>query len=190
MTFVAWGRRRVRGIACEEYDGFDDVIVGSPSYVEGGLTNAGSAYLYLGTCGNLDADGDGVAPAGAPGCNPGNFTDCNDADGGAWATPGEVTGLLLSSDKQTLDWNAPATGGTPSGMRYDTLRSSDPSNFVSGAVCVESNDGPNTTATDASVPAAGSVFYYLIRAENSCPNGSGSLGKNSSGAERTGRNCP
>ena len=43
-------------------------------------------------------------------------------------------------------------------------------------------------ASVAVVPQA--VFFYLVRAENACPLGQGSLGKDSNGAPREGRSCP
>ena len=70
------------------------------------------------------------------------------------------------------------------------LRSSDPSDFIEGAVCVEENDGTDTEAEDVDDPGPGVVFYYLVRAENDCPVGEGSLGRGSDGTPRAGRGCP
>jgi hypothetical protein len=58
------------------------------------------------------------------------------------------------------------------------------------ADCIESDDGPNTSATDTAVPTAGQSFFYLTRAQNACPQGQGTLGTDSSGNERIGRACP
>ena len=69
-------------------------------------------------------------------------------------------------------------------MVYDVLRSSDPSDFTNGALCVESDDGTDNRAGDTEEPVSGSMFFYLTRAENGCPDGSGSLG-----AGRSGRSC-
>jgi hypothetical protein len=144
-----------------------------------------------------DADGDGFGNAAAttqacsaPAGYTTDSTDCNDADGDAWATPGEVTGVVFAADHMTMSWTAPATGGTAAGMLYDVLRSDVSSDFVTTAVCIESDDGPNTTAADAAVPAAGSPYFYLHRAQNSCPAGVGTLGQDSLGNERVGRTCP
>jgi len=70
------------------------------------------------------------------------------------------------------------------------VRSSTPSNFTSGAVCSETNDGPNTASSDSGTPAPGSTFFYLVRGENNCPSGQGSLGNQSNGTPRTARTCP
>jgi hypothetical protein len=43
---------------------------------------------------------------------------------------------------------------------------------------------------DADLPPAGSSFFYLVRAENACPGGTGNLGDTASGVERPGRSCP
>src|SRR5207247_7716758 len=104
-------------------DGFDDLVTNSPTYDVGAVGDAGRSEVYLGTCGSLDADGDGVAPPGAAGCLADSFTDCNDADGGAWTTPGEVGTILFAPDKSTLGWGPVGVGGTPSGTVYDSLRS-------------------------------------------------------------------
>ena len=50
--------------------------------------------------------------------------------------------------------------------------------------CVESND-TDLNAIDPSSPAA--IFYYLVRSENGC---GGNLGTDSTGAPRSGVNCP
>ena len=87
-----------------------------------------------------------------------------------------------------LAWAPPEDIGATSCV-YDTLRSLDPSDFTA-STCVESDDGSDTVATDATEPAAGAAFYYLVRAQNACPSGDGPLGHDSSGGERAGRSCP
>lgn len=98
------------------------------------------------------------------------------------ASGGEGAGLMLDLKLE----------GTllPRFAEYDTLRSGLPADFQAAADCVESDDGPNTSATDVSVPSVGRVFYYLTRAENACPLGMGSLGTKSHGVPRVGRSCP
>ena len=139
----------------------------------------GSREADLRTPGAVDLDGDGV-PSG---------TDCNDANSAVWRIPGEVIGGSIAADRMTISWIAPADlGGTPASVLYDTLRSEAVGSFTSGTVCVESNHGADTVATDGAAPALGSGFYYLIRAENAC--GAGSLGTRSDGTQRSGVNCP
>ncbi len=132
-----------------------------------------------------DADADGHVVCG---------DDCDDSNGSVWGTPGEVVGLTVAQSG-ILNWNPPASlGGLGPSLLYDTIRTRIRSDFVSIplAACVESDDGPNTTATDPATPPVGQAFYYLIRAQNACPGalGNGSLGTTSSGATRTARDCP
>jgi beta-xylosidase len=118
--------------------------------------------------------------------------DCNDDNDQVWSIPGEALNLQLVHDHQMeqtdLAWNPPNDlGGTF--ILYDTLRSSDPSDFETGTFCLESN-GADTASTDTDPLEVGDVFYYLIRAENDCPSGHGSLGSDSEGMARIGRSCP
>ena len=44
----------------------------------------------------------------------------------------------------------------------------------------------DTTLRDFALPTHGQLFAYLVRATNACPDGAGTLGTASSGAERVG----
>jgi hypothetical protein len=97
------------------------------------------------------------------------------------AVPDEVEGVAFVN-KNVLAWNAlPFNNGG-----YDVVRSTTASDFTS-ATCVETGDG-DSGATDATVPAAGQVFHYLVRGGNPC--GAGTLGYRSNGVERIGVVCP
>ena len=133
------------------------------------------------SCTGFDGDKDGFC-TGAP------TFDCDDTRSDIWATPGEVPDLVLEN-ASALSWSAPPEPGGDAPV-YDTLRSSDPSDFQIGAACVEPDDGTDLTATDTDEPATGAVFHYLVRAENDCPNGEGTLGQDSDGIERLGIACP
>ncbi|MEW5806695.1 MAG: hypothetical protein AB1756_05030 [Acidobacteriota bacterium] len=119
-------------------------------------------------------------------------SDCDDSNPEVWAIPGEALDLRLTHSSETgittLTWNPPSDPGATS-VFYDTIRSTDPSDFSSDASCIES-DGSDATSSDSDMPPDGKVFYYLIRAENECPDGQGSMGKDSSGNERTALPCP
>ena len=96
---------------------------------------------------------------------------------------------LTFSAASLLNWDPPLEPGAD-GVVYDAVRSNDPADFVSGASCVVT-DTSNPTATDNAEPASGATFYYLLRAENGCSAGQGSLGQTSGGAERSAaRSCP
>jgi len=117
--------------------------------------------------------------------------DCDEANAQVWAQPGEVL-LSFSHSSGTgetgIDWNESAEPGGNLANVYDTLRSTDPADFLTPAICLESDDS-DTSATDSGMPASLALFAYLVRAENGCP-GPGTPGEDSSGVERAGVICP
>jgi hypothetical protein len=143
----------------------------------------------LRTTGCVDLDDDGYGQANQADClSP--IADCNDSNPFAWGTPGEAQNLLFTSNT-TLVWDPPATAGAPlAALLYDTLRSTQPGDFVGAAACLESDAGPDTTASDPASPAVGHGFFYLVRAQTSCPAGQGPLGYDSQGNPRVGISCP
>jgi len=187
-------------VGCPDADGDGFGSPGSPSCSRGALTDCdgSNAVVYPGApqlCDGLnndcsdpfwpavpadegDSDGDGHRICAG---------DCNDANMGVWAIPAEAENLLLSSDGQGLTWSSPpAPGGTT--VLYDTIRSSVASDFMTGATCIETDDGSDLTANDSERPATGQGYFYIVRGGNSC--GEGSLGRMSSGEQRTARSCP
>ncbi|MDH3786118.1 MAG: MopE-related protein, partial [Acidobacteriota bacterium] len=129
-----------------------------------------------GTADDGDADSDTVLVCDD--CDDGNF-DVN-------ALPSESQNLLFV-DPTTMQWSAPAMlGGTS--VNYDVLRTDAADDFVTLPVCVESDDGSDTQAVDANVPASGAVFFYLSRPLNAC--GDGSPGADSDAIERAAATCP
>jgi N-acetylneuraminic acid mutarotase len=158
-------------------------------------TKTGGAYCAcVPTLHYRDADGDGRGDPEAfvQSCSQpeGHVTDGNDCDDGAadvWAAPGEVRDLLFV-DGVTLGWKTPADPGATL-IGYDVIRSDDPADFMSGAVCI-ATDVMTVTAADASSPVQGKALFYLVRAETGCPDGQGTLGTDSSGTPRSGRSCP
>jgi hypothetical protein len=118
--------------------------------------------------------------------------DCNDGDDDVWATPGVVTDLTLSKDDQDraiLAWNAPANPGALA-VAYGTVRSDDPFDFMTGAVCLMFLDPTATTSVDGKIPELSSAFHYLVRATNDCPAGTGPMGEGSDGSNRSAISCP
>jgi len=166
-------------------DAHATVFAGAPQICDGRNNDCGHVNWPLLT-GTNEVDGDGDTFSTCAG-------DCNDANATIWATPGEARSLVLTHNKlsgtSSLNWTAPLVPGGSS-IVYDTLRSPVPSNFTASATCVETNDGSNTSAGDATALAPGSAFFYLIRAEDACPSGLGVLHLNSSGAPIAGRTCP
>jgi subtilisin family serine protease len=121
-----------------------------------------------------DVDADGVN----------NLNDCAPIDETVWAVPGPEVELSLGRTPSAteLTWNPPpSTGGEA--VDYDVLRSTGAADLAA-ATCIESGR-PGTTALDPEIPE--SLFYYLIRALNSC---GATLGIQSGGAPRVGPDCP
>jgi hypothetical protein len=127
-----------------------------------------------------DLDGDGVSEC----------LDCDDGNPTAWSTPGEVAGLAFGGDAQTISWSPPADLGGPE-VEYDLIRSGVATDYESSAVCLAS-DISSTSASDGASPATDGIFFYLARARNGCPGGSGvgTVGAGSSGVERSALLCP
>ncbi len=104
-------------------------------------------------------------------------------------TTPDVTGLRFATDKTTLNWNALAPVPGPTAV-YDLMRGLT-SQFPVGGKPAETCLASATTATsrtDATLPALGTSFYYLVRGINSC--GPGTYGSSSSGVPRTPTVCP
>ena len=118
-------------------------------------------------CAGADGDGDGLGPC----------EDCDDGNPDAWATPGEVLGMLLTrvdTGSATLSWNPPEQPGAFS-VSYETLRSTTPSDFTA-ATCLETDDPTATTLELVDDPPSGILFAFLVRGANACPDGVGPLG--------------
>jgi len=160
--------------------GTADFLVGAPERTTASQTDSGTVYVLQ----LDDSDGDGRVDS----------QDCAPSDAAVWAVPGEAQNLTLSwnsgTSTVTLTWASPIElGGLASTIiRYDTVRSASPGDFVSGAVCVESN-GTDLVSTDNAAQSPGTARNYLVRAENTAC-GAGSAGTSSSGAQRSVRACP
>ncbi|HEX5044555.1 MAG TPA: hypothetical protein VFV75_16750 [Candidatus Polarisedimenticolaceae bacterium] len=96
--------------------------------------------------------------------------------------PAEVAGLVLKdATGTTLSWTAGPAGLVydVAGGNLDDLRTSG----TAAAICL-SNDGSAASSVDGRAnPAAGSGYYYLVRAQSAC--GSGSYGLDSASVERS-----
>lgn len=105
----------------------------------------------------------------------------------AYPPPGETLNLgfaLPTANKQTLTWTAERSAGD-----YNLYRAAVTSLSGLGyGLCSQQNlSGP--TVIDATVPSIGQGFFYLVTVENRL-NEEGTKGFASSGAERTGTQCP
>jgi hypothetical protein len=129
-----------------------------------------------------DGDSDGV-----PVC----ANDCNDGNGTVWAVPSETTNLQIEKVGGGLEltWTPPIPPGG-SVTHFDILRSNDPDNFTTGAVCVATDISGTLFNAPVGPNVPGAVTSYLLRARNACPNGVGVLGYDSNGQPIAGRSCP
>ena len=100
---------------------------------------------------------------------------------GVGAVPDEVAGLAFV-DKSNLVWGRFVNNAA----FYDLVRSNTPNGFGTAA-CTETN-GSDGDSFDPAAPTLGTGFYYLVRAENAC--GQGTLGRQSNGTSRAGVSCP
>ncbi len=169
ISMTAMGARSVFAADLEE-DGDMDVVSASQWDAR--------VVWHVNEADYLDADHDGMR----------DELDCAPGDGTAFVVPREVHGARFRSGTE-MEWNS-AVAGSGSGARYDVMRgmlSQLPPGPGSGETCL-ANHAPARTLTDASVPALGTGFYYLVRTSNPC--GIGTFGASSSGVPRNTGVCP
>src|SRR5262249_23006058 len=105
---------------------------------------------------NTDADGDGHA---AP-------CDCNEADATSWGVPTTEATDFTFTTLTAFGWTTPTDpGGNPE--KYDIFRSSS----TAGAMGCFQPDLTGNSSTDGGTPAAGGIFYYIVRPQTSCGTG-------------------
>ena len=157
-----------------ERGSFTMTWTGSSAVVMGGAlgseqVHAGGAAYALGQ--GIDDDGDGAS----------NCADCAPLDAGAIATPLPVTdvSVIVIPGGVQLTWvdQSVAAG---SGTRYDVFSGllslvGAGHDFSSGSCAGDNVTGPSFDALGPD-PLPGDLIYYLIRAQNACPGGTGSYG--------------
>jgi hypothetical protein len=124
-----------------------------------------------------DLDGDGVS----------NLVDCAPNDASAWSIPAEVTGVSWTNNT-TIAWTSLSPQAGP-GTTYDLMRGlvGQPIGGGAAETCLAVDSG-STNFVDATLPALGKAFYYLVRGGNNC--GTGNYGTTSGGAPRNTAACP
>jgi hypothetical protein len=133
----------------------------------------------------LDADGDGHVD---PVCGG---DDCDDADSGVWSPPLEVEGVNPGTAiPTTISWND--QGGLVGPETLYDLVSGDFTTAVGisfdSRVCLQVA-GASVSHDDLRAdPGAGTGYWYLSRATNSC--GTGTFGAASNGTQRVVPACP
>jgi hypothetical protein len=114
-----------------------------------------------------DDDGDGLTECAG---------DCNDADVGAFGPPFAVDGLAVETiaGGQRYTWDAQsasAGAGTVYDVFWGSIGMLGPTGDYSTGICRAENL-VGAVFDDVGVnPAPGEVFYFLIRAQNSCGTG-------------------
>ncbi len=128
---------------------------------------------------NPDLDADGVA----------DVCDCAPSNPTAFSIPAAVTGLMLASDKSTIQWVS-AAPGSGSGTVHDLVRGrlgEWPVGVGGSESCVASGT-PEGSAQDPSIPPVAGGSWYLVRGRNGC--GPGPYGHASGGSEEISAACP
>ncbi len=108
------------------------------------------------------------------------------------AVPNLSVGALLNpvvaggqiAREHYLSWEFPISADMTE--TFDLLRATSGNGFGS-AICLEIDD-TDLEAADTQVPSIDTIWYYLVRAGNTCDEGS--LGTDSAGTARTGTSCP
>ncbi|MBP7148977.1 MAG: hypothetical protein KBD01_15710 [Acidobacteria bacterium] len=117
-----------------------------------------------------DPDGDGVYDP----------DDCAPLDPGAFTSPAEVGGVAWL-DADTLRWDSALPGSGPDTV-HDVFRET----AAGDGVCVATGTAADQ-GDDPALPPTGAAFRYLVRARNTC--GDGTWGRASDGSERVAA-CP
>lgn len=145
-----------------------------------------------------DDDGDGFTECGGdcndgnPAIHPGAVDICdgfdNDCDGtvdNGITTPANIINFVAGPPKNQFNWAAVVGADRYDVVRGDltTLRAGNGDFATSLLGCLE-NDSADTATSDDSSPAVDQGFYYLVRAQRVCKNGSYSQW---TGAEQPGR---
>jgi hypothetical protein len=143
-----------------------------------------------------DHDGDGHGNSSVPqsACTqPTGFAavagDCDDISASAWSAPVEVANFKLSGAATTgLTWNGQSTVVGP-GVTYDVAQGSIGTWPVGSGSEVCLRQGIAATAIiDATLPAARSGYWYLVRGHDVCA--AGTYGNRSNGTPRATSACP
>ncbi len=145
------------------------------------------AYYYQAGCGTLldcnDAN-DAIHPGASEVCDE-HDNNCDGTVDEGYPIPGYTEGLLFTEDKQIMNWN-----GELSADRYDMIKGdlialrSSSGNFTSSLLSCGEEDSFDTQSFDSIGPNPGEGFYYLIRGQADCKDGTYNTGQSSQSDDR------
>jgi hypothetical protein len=151
-------------------------------------------------CNGLDDDCDGSVPAGEANADGDPVLlcggDCNDADPLAWAVPVAIQDLRVEPlpAGQRLVWEdqVPRAGwSTVYDVFYGPLWGSVAPGSFSGGGCIADSQTATSFVITSVAPAPGQIVYFILRAQNTCPGGTGTYGiaNRDATAATSGRPC-
>jgi hypothetical protein len=105
----------------------------------------------------------------------GDVCDCAPTDGTVHAVPGDVLNLAISDNGVTIiTWDSQGFSsgfGTVYDVATQTLSDLHATGSFAAATCLE-DDRTSPASLATAVPPVGEGYLYLVRAENSCGDGS------------------
>jgi hypothetical protein len=134
---------------------------------EGAISRVLDPGLFTVTCAGV---ANGTACNDGNACTTGDHCSAGVCTGTAVTAPGEVASVSFQNDGATISWNASADAGAV----YDVVRgrlATLPVGPGGGDEVCGANDLTTTTFTDTTPVAVGDGFWYLVRAANSCTQG-------------------
>lgn len=131
----------------------------------------------FGACMDCDDNDETVYPGADEICDY-KDNNCDGTTDEGFPTPDLITGLLFENNKQILKWDLDAVADRFDVMKGDLMNlqtsSGDFASSLNG--CLE-EDSADAQSSDPDEPGAGGGFYYLVRGQAGCRNGTCNCGQ-------------